>query len=110
MAIQFLPIVKAVAPYLAQVASAAIPAFTSRKENVKIDPVVSKQIEELQAAASQNAHSIQVLADNLRLAIQNIEKTAREADKQIAAYKVIIIVAASISIVSLLISLLAFMR
>jgi hypothetical protein len=32
MAIQMLPILKAIAPYIAQVATVAIPAFTSRKE------------------------------------------------------------------------------
>jgi len=110
MAIQILPIVKAVAPYLAQVASVAIPAFTSRKDNVKLDPLASKQIEELQAAASQNAQSIQVLADNLQHAVEAIENTARQAEKQVAIYKVVILMAFSVSIVSLLISLIAIMR
>jgi len=32
MAIQFLPIIKAVAPYVAQVAAYAIPAFTAKPE------------------------------------------------------------------------------
>ena len=43
MAIQFLPIIKAVAPYVAQVAAYAIPAFTAKPEAVKADPVVVKQ-------------------------------------------------------------------
>jgi len=110
MAGQFLPIIKAVAPYLAQVASAAIPAFTARKENAKLDPVITQQIEELQAAASQNAHSVQVLAEKLQQAIENIEATAQAADRQVAFYKVIIFVTVSLSLVSLLSSLYVLMR
>jgi hypothetical protein len=88
MAIQFLPIIKAVAPFVAQVATAAIPAFTSKPaESTKSDPVVAKQIEELQAATTKNAQSIHVLAENLQQAIQGIEAAATEAKKQIAAYK-----------------------
>ena len=110
MAIQFLPIIKAVAPYIAQVASAAIPAFTSRKGNTTIDPVVVRQIEELQAAASQNANSVHVLAGELQQVIQSIEKTAHAADRQIAIYKIIIFFTASLSIVSLLFSIYVLMR
>jgi len=44
MAIQFLRIIKAVAPYIAQVATAAIPAFTSKPEVAKTDQVVAEQI------------------------------------------------------------------
>jgi len=110
MAVQILPIVKAVAPYLAQVASVAIPAFTSRKDNAKLDPLISKQIEELQTAASQNAQSVHVLAEKLQQAIQNIENTAQVADKQIAFYKVIILITASVSVISLLLSIAALLR
>ena len=105
MAAQFLPIIKAIAPYLAQLAAVAIPAFTSKKggadsEVVKSDPVIAKQIEELQSAASQNAQSIKVLAENLQQAIEDIEKTAQSADKKIATYKVIILASISFSIIS----------
>ena len=32
MAVQILPIIKAALPYIAQIAAAAIPAFTSKKD------------------------------------------------------------------------------
>ena len=82
MAVQFLPIIKIVAPYTAQVATAAIPAFTSKPEAAKIDPVVAKQIEELQAAATQNAESIHLLAENLQTTIQGLEAAAIESRRQ----------------------------
>ena len=101
MAIQFLPIVKAVAPYIAQVAAAAIPAFTSKTEVEKTDPVVAKQIQELQEAATQNAQSIQMLAEKLQQAIQSIESAGQDAQKQISTYKVIIACSLGLSAVSL---------
>jgi len=101
VAIQFLPIIKIVAPYLAQVATAAIPAFTSRPEAVKSDPIVSKQIEELQAAATQNAQSIHVLAEKMQQAIQGIESAAQEAKTQIATYKIMLFISLGLSSVSL---------
>lgn len=106
MAVQFLPIIKAIAPYIAQVAAAAIPAFTSKKvssdtEVIKSDPVVAKQIEELQSAASQNAKSVKVLAEKLQQAIEDVERTAQSASKTIAAYKLIILASISLSIITL---------
>lgn len=101
MAIQFLPIIKAVIPYLAQVATAAIPAFTSKPEAVKSDPIVANQIEELQAAATQNAQSIQVLAEKTQQVMHDIEDAAQEAKKQVAAYKKILFAALGLSAVSL---------
>ena len=57
-----IPILKAVAPYVAQIASIAIPAFTHRSaETGPADPVVAKQIQELQEAATHNAEAMQVL-------------------------------------------------
>lgn len=110
MAVQFLPILKAIAPYVAQVAAAAIPVFTSKKggtdpEVVKTDPVVAKQIEELQSAASHNAQSVKVLAEKLQQIIENFEKTEAAASRKIATYKVIIFASISLSICSLALSM-----
>ena len=101
MAVQFLPIIKAVAPYIAQVATAAIPAFTSKPEVVKTDQVVAKQIQELQEAATQNAQSIHMLAEKLQQAIQSLERAGQDAQRQISTYKVIIAASLGLSAVSL---------
>jgi folylpolyglutamate synthase/dihydropteroate synthase len=90
-----------VAPYVAQVAKAAIPAFTSKPEAPKSDPVVVKQIEELQAAATQNAQSIHVLAEKIQQAMQGIENAAQEAKKQVAAYKAMLFASLGLSAISL---------
>ncbi len=104
MAIQFLPIIKAVAPYVAQVAAYAIPAFTAKPETVKADPVLVKQIEELQEAATQNAKSIHVLAENMQQAISGFETAAEEARKQVKTYRNLLFLSLGLSVVAVLIS------
>lgn len=102
MAIQFLPIIKAVAPYVAQVAAYAIPAFTAKPEAVKADPVLVKQIEELQKAATQNAKSIHVLAENMQQAITGFETAAEEAKKQVTTYRNLLFVSLGMSTLAVL--------
>lgn len=105
MAIQILPIIKAVAPYLAQVATAAIPAFTSKPaESAKSLPVMAKQISELQKAATQNAESIHVLAEKLQQVVHGLEVAAEEGRKEVAAYKTMVIAALGLAGLSLLLS------
>ncbi len=115
MAAQLLPIIKAIAPYIAQVASVAIPAFTSKKDTSKseitdTDPLITKQIEELQSAASQNAQSVQVLAEKLQQATLDIESTVRIADKKITTYKFIIFASFGLSIISLAICIYVLLK
>lgn len=103
MAVQFLPIIKAVAPYIAQIAAAAIPAFTSKPEAAKTDPVLTKQIEELQSAATHNAQSIHVLAEQIQQTIQGIESAAQEAKKQAHTYQTMLFLSLAMSLTSLVI-------
>lgn len=104
MAVQLLPIIKAVAPYVAQIATAAIPSFTSRSDAVKSDPALARQIEELQQAATQNAESIHVLAAKMQQAMEGMESAAREAQKSIAAYRTALFASLGLSIISVLAS------
>ncbi|MDO8828340.1 hypothetical protein [Methylophaga sp.] len=110
MAIQFIPIIKAVAPYVAQVAAYAIPAFTAKPEAVKADPVLVKQIEELQTAATQNAKSIHLLAENMQQAITGFETAAEQAKKQITTYRNLLFLSLGLSAVSVLICIYLLLR
>ena len=111
VAIQFLPIIKALAPYIAQVATSAVPAFTSKPEvAAKVDPLLAKQIQELQAAAVQNAESIHVLAEKMQQAIQQIEAAAQAANKQVAAYKTMLFVSFGLSIAAIATSVYILVR
>ncbi|MDZ4168255.1 MAG: hypothetical protein U1E26_01180 [Coriobacteriia bacterium] len=106
MSVPVLPFIKAVAPYVAQIAAAAVPAFTAKPaEAAKSDPVITKQIEELQAAATHNAESLQVLADKLQLVIEGIEAAAQDAKKQVATYKMMLLGALGLSGLAMLLSI-----
>jgi hypothetical protein len=111
MAVQILPIIKAVAPYVAQIATAAIPAFTAKPaETAKNDPITARQIEELQAAATQNAQSIHLMAEKLKQAIEGIEAAAQDAQRQLATYKTLLFMAFGLSGLSMLISIIALLK
>lgn len=109
MAIPIGLIIKAVAPIVGEIAKEAIPAFTKKPAAVS-DPILVKQIEELQAAATQNAESIQVLAEKLQQVIEGIEASAEAAQKQIATYKMMLIAALGLSGLSLLLSIVLLAR
>lgn len=101
MAVPLLTILKAAAPYIAQVATATIPAFTSKSDAEKEDQVVAKQIEELQEAATQNAQSVHLLAEKLQQTIESLEAAGQEAEKQVSAYKVMVVASLGLSVVSI---------
>ena len=103
MAVQFLSIIKLVAPYIAQIATAAIPAFTSKSEAAKSDPALAKQIEELQSAATQNAQSIHLFAEKMQQAMQAIETASQEAKEQVKTYKTMLYLSLALSLASLLV-------
>ena len=103
MTTPILPIIKALAPYIAQVATSAIPAFTAKqKESPRNDPIVAKQIEELQNAAKTNAESIHILADKIQQAINAIENEAHNWQRQAALFKTTLFVSLGLSVVSIL--------
>ena len=110
MAISYLTIFKALSPYLAQVAAAAIPAFTPLTEAFKSDPILTKQIDELQVAVTQNASSIHILAKKFQQTIVGIEESAQEAKKQLNFYKTMLCVSISLSAVSLAICIYLLVR
>lgn len=105
MAAPLIPIIKAVAPYVAQIATIAIPAFTSRSaETGQADPVVAKQIEELQEAATHNAESVHVLADKLQQALDGMAVAAKETERRAAKYKLFLFFSLALSCGSLTLS------
>jgi hypothetical protein len=70
-----LPFLKTVLPYLTAIVTAALPAFTSRKDDGSSAAVAAQQIAELQTAVRTNAESVQVLAAQMQRLIQAMEAT-----------------------------------
>lgn len=103
-----LPILKALLPHVAQIATIAIPAFTKKLEAVKGDPVVAQQIEELQTAATRNAESIHLLAEKLQQTIHGIEQGAEKIERETAKLRSLLLVSWGVSIAALILAAVAY--
>ncbi|MDX1678506.1 hypothetical protein [Arsukibacterium sp.] len=90
MAIQLIPLIKALGPYLTTIATTAIPAFT-KKPAVQSDPVQAQQISELQQAVTKNSQSLHTLAEQLQKVIALAEEASAAAERQIAVYKALVV-------------------
>lgn len=75
----WLPALKAVLPYITNVVTAALPAFSARPGQD-----VTRQIAELQTAVTHNAESIRVLAEQMQRAIRALEEGATNLDRTLA--------------------------
>ena len=110
----WLPLIKASIPYVAQIVTTAIPAFTSKPPESKTDPVVAKQIEELQTAVTKNAESIHVLAEKLQQTIEGIDGAAstlqNNLERDLAKMRSYLIASCTFSGVALLLALWALLR
>lgn len=78
----WLPVLKLALPYIASVASTAIPAFTQRGESKSV-AVLDQQISELQDAAARNAESVRVLAEQLQRTVSAIEAGAESSQRML---------------------------
>lgn len=100
----WLPVLKASLPYIAQIVTTTIPAFTSKPGGSKADPVVSQQIEELQSAATKNAESIHILAERLQHTIEGIDSAAASLQKQVAWFKTLAFLSTTIALIALVVA------
>ncbi|WP_111655958.1 hypothetical protein [Isoalcanivorax indicus] len=71
----WIPLLKISLPYVTQIVTSAIPAFTAARIG-KQDPLLAQQIEELQQAATHNAEAIQALATSLQETVARINAAA----------------------------------
>ena len=88
----WIPIIKIAWPYVAQIAAAALPAFTKMKSE-RTDPVVNQQINELQEAVKANAESIAVLA-------RGLEEAAKANDYAMRRIRLLAIVSIGMAFLS----------
>ncbi len=79
----WLPVIKASLPYVTQVITAAIPAFTSKSASAQPNELFPKQIAELQSAATRNAESVKALATQLKGTIEGIDSAANKLQQEL---------------------------
>lgn len=79
----WLPAVKIILPYLTQIVTAAIPAFTRKTGKGADDDVTLRQIAELQDAATRNAESIRTLASQMEQMVQGLDAASARIGKEV---------------------------
>jgi len=82
----WIPLLKTALPYVAQVLSVAIPAFTSKAGN-KTSDIIPEQIKELQSAVIQNAESVKTLAEHLKGTIEGVDSAAIKLQQEVVSLK-----------------------
>jgi hypothetical protein len=106
----WLPALKAVLPYVTNIVTAAIPAFTSRKGQDRSAEVTAQQIAELQSAATHNAESVKVLAEQLQRTVTALEQGAVNAERVMRQARLLAMVALCLALVGLAIAVVALVR
>lgn len=105
----WLPTVKIVLPYLTQIVTAAIPAFTRKAAQNASDDVSRRQIAELQDAATRNAESIKTLASQMQQMVQGLDTASTRIEKRVRATLWLAITAVALSLAAVGLSLYAWL-
>ncbi len=97
----WLPAVKIILPYLTQIVTAAIPAFTRKAGKGADDDVTLRQIAELQDAATRNAESIRTLASQMEQMVQGLDAASARIGKEVRTTLWLAVTALLISLAAL---------
>ena len=80
---------KTVLPYVTNIVTAAIPAFPARRGQARSAEVTAQQIAELQSAATHNAESVKVLAEQLQRTVSALEQGAVNVEREMRRLRVL---------------------
>lgn len=94
----WLPILKATLPYITQIVTSAIPAFTSKPSPTKSAEPVPTQIAELQSAVTHNAESVKALALQLKDTLEGIDAGAAHLEQDIRSLRRLVWIAIVLSL------------
>jgi len=92
---------KAVLPYVTNVVTAAIPAFTARKGQDRSAEVTAQQIAELQGAATHNAESVKVLGEQLQRTVSAVEQGALNVERALRRLRLLAAAALLVALIAL---------
>jgi hypothetical protein len=108
----WLAIVKAVAPHVSTIVSAAMPVFTQRKGDTDTSQLglAQQQIAELQEAATRNGAHIRELAAQLSTTVEALEKGAVVAEAKVRRLYLLNGIAVAVALLALAVALLALLR
>jgi len=106
----WLPALKALLPYITQVVTAAIPAFTTRSDQTGAAEVIPKQIQELQRAVTHNAESLKVLADQLQQVITSIDAAVAGIEREMRLLRRLAVAATIFAVLALAAGIVAWLH
>jgi hypothetical protein len=101
----WLPAIKIMLPYVTQIVSAAIPAFTKKTDKTNAESIIPSQIAELQSAATQNAQSLKTLAVQLEQVITGIDAAASKMEQEIKTARRLALAAIALALLAIALSL-----
>ena len=108
----WLPVAKAILPYLGDIITAAKPAFTKRKggsESSQIE-ILQQQVAELQNASLQNIQNAKALAEQLQAAIAALEQTLSTTHEKVRRANLIATLSLALTLIALGLALSVFLR
>lgn len=103
----FLPALKIALPYISQIVTATVPMFTSRPANGKSDELVSRQIQELQTAVTQNAESVKGMATQWKDTMESLDTAAARLQKEIVTLRRLAYGSTAVAVVAVVLALVA---
>ena len=92
---------KAVLPYVTNIVTAAIPAFTARKGQDRSAEVTAQQIAELQSAATHNAESVKVLAEQLQRTVSAVEQGGVNVERALQRLRLLAAASLLVAVIAL---------
>ena len=96
----WLPVLKASLPYITQIVTSALPAFTSKSSPAKSAEVIPTQIAELQSAVTHNAEAVKALALQLKGTIEGIDAGAARLEREIKSLRRLVWIAILLSLLA----------
>jgi methyl-accepting chemotaxis protein len=100
--VAWLPAAKIILPYLTQIVTAAIPAFTKKVDKTGTEDVTRNQVAELQDAVTHNAESLKLLATQLQQVINDIDSGAAKMEKGNRTNRLLALLAIGLSFFSII--------
>lgn len=107
--VAWIPALKTLLPYVTQIVTYAVPAFTARTDG-NASEVVHKQIQELQEAAVRNAEAVRGMATQLQKGIADIDAGAARIQQELQKIRQLCVIAITVSGVAIVLSVIALLR
>lgn len=104
-----LPAVKLILPHVGNIVAAAKPHFTKRKGGGD-QGTLQQQIDELQAAASENAALVRELAEQFQLTVTTLEKAAEATHERVRRLYAISVTGMLVALIALFIAVFVLLR